>query len=97
VDVRDVLRMLGQVAGLVGRLTLVLPEVFWLRRRGLAAFERELVHCGVPPAAREVLIARYREALPLNPIPYINASSGRAGAWFQSAKPPAASAQRAVR
>ena len=77
----DVARILGQAAGLVGRLALVLPEFFWLRRQGLSAFDRELMRLGLPPAAREVLTARYRDMLPLNPLPFIQGSFGGTKAW----------------
>lgn len=94
---RDIFRILGQTAGLVGRLALVLPELFWLRWQAVMAFERELKRAGVPRAAQTVLATRYRDALPLNPLPYIRAMSAGSPGTQRGPERPAWGEQCAVR
>lgn len=67
---RAILAVMGQVTGLVWRVSLVFPAAFYHRRRALTAFDRELRRHGVPAASRRVLRLRYQAMLPLNPLRY---------------------------
>ena len=73
---RDILGILDQVAELIGRLGLVIVAAVYYRRRALSAFDRELRRLGLPHGARQVLLDRYRDMIPLNPLVYVRGSTG---------------------
>lgn len=82
VTARDILAILGQTGVLIARLAAAVPALLMGRRRGMRAFARSLARAGVPADARAVLVARYREMVPLNPFQYRRAAAltARAGA-----------------
>ncbi len=60
----------GQLAVMVGRLSLVVPAALYHRHRAVMAFDRELRRCGVPTETRRALRRRYQDMIPFNPLRY---------------------------
>jgi hypothetical protein len=96
VTTRDVLSVLGQTGVLIGRLAAVAPAAIIGRSRGVRAFARALEKAGVPALDKAILLARYREMVPLNPLHYRRAFAALNHARTEKSFGPGAAASHAA-